>query len=106
MSNYSFETSLKPYREKPSEKRRQADEIMAFIKRGANSLLQLAELSGLPQSTVSGRVNNLIEENRVEYKGFTIFNNRKRKRIVVKPISKGTQCELLFFAQDYTKMHE
>lgn len=95
MSNYSFETSLKPYREKPSEKKRQADELYQFIRRGANNLLQLSELSGLPQSTVSGRCNDLIDENRIEYSGYTIFRDRKRKKIVVKPVfSKGVQKEL------------
>ncbi len=69
MTNYSFATSLPAYQEKPSEKRRQADELFAFIRRGANNLLQLSELSGLPQSTVAGRCNDLIEENRIEYNG-------------------------------------
>ena len=98
MSNYSFQTSLEPYREAPELKKRQADELFAFIRKGANNLLQLSELSGLPQSTVSGRVNDLVEENKIEYNGFTVFRDRKRKRIVVKqPMTKGQQAELLFF---------
>lgn len=95
--SYSFETSLPPYREAPELKRRQADELYAFIRRGANNLLQLAELSGLPQSTVSGRCNDLIEENKICYQGYTVYNDRKRKKIIVKqPMSKGQQAELLF----------
>ena len=95
MTNYSFETSLPPYQERPSEKKRQADELMAFIRRGANNLLQLSELSGLPQSTVAGRCNDLIEENKVKYEGFTVFRDRKRKKIVVKAfVINGVQKEL------------
>lgn len=97
MSNYSYATSLPPYQEKPSEKKRQADELYLFIRRGANNLLQLSELSGLPQSTVAGRCNDLIDENRIEYNGHTIFKDRKRKKIVVKPVVlKGVQKELNF----------
>lgn len=95
MTNYSFATSLPPYQERPSEKKRQADELFAFIRRGANNLLQLSELSGLPQSTCAGRCNDLIEENRIEYNGYTIFKDRKRKKIVVKPVLiNGVQKEL------------
>jgi len=81
MSNYSYDTSLPAYKEAPELKKRQADELMAFIAKGANCLLQLSELSGLPQSTVSGRVNDLVTEGRVEYLGYTIYGDRKRKRI-------------------------
>ena len=97
MTNYSFSTSLPPYQERPSEKKRQADELFAFIRRGANNLLQLSELSGLPQSTVAGRCNDLIVENRIEYKGHVVFRDRKRKKIVVKQPTKGQQAEQLFF---------
>lgn len=95
MTNYSFATSLPPYQERPSEKKRQADELFAFIRRGANNLLQLSELSGLPQSTVAGRCNDLIDENRIEYKGHVVFRDRKRKKIVVKSlVINGVQKEL------------
>lgn len=95
MSNYSYPTSLPAYREAPELKRRQADELYAFIRRGANNLLQLAELSGLPQSTVSGRCNDLIEENKIEYSGYTIYNDRKRKKICLTKIPvNGVQKEL------------
>ena len=95
MSNYSFQTSLEPYREASELKKRQADELFAFIRRGANNLLQLSELSGLPQSTVSGRVNDLVEENKIEYNGFTVFRDRKRKKIcLIKVPVNGVQKEL------------
>lgn len=97
MTNYSFATSLPPYHEAPNIKKRQQDELLAFIFKGANNLLQLSQLTGLPQSTVSGRANDLIEEGRVKYEGFTVYADRKRKRIVAikKPIE-GKQVELFF----------
>ena len=95
MTNYSFETSLPPYREAPELKRRQADELLLFIKRGANNLLQLSQLSGLPQSTVAGRCNDLKTEGKIDYAGHVIYADRKRKKIVmVKPVLKGTQTNL------------
>jgi hypothetical protein len=100
MSNYSYATSYEPYKDNSAIKRRQADEIMAFIVRGGNNLLQLAQLTGLPQSTVSGRISNLLEEKRIEYSGHTIYAGadgkpRKRKRIVpVKKIVIGKQVDL------------
>jgi len=83
MSNYSFETSYQPYRENEAiNKQRQCDEVLKFVLHGANNLLQLSRLTGLPQSTISARVNDLIDENKVAYSGFTIYNNRKRKKII------------------------
>jgi len=84
MNNYSFETSLPPYKEAPELKKRQADELLLFIKRGANNLLQLAQLSGLPQSTVAGRCSDLRTEGKIDYSGHVIYANRKRKKIVIK----------------------
>ncbi len=92
MTNYSYSTSLPPYREAPESKKRQADEIFGFIKHGANNLLQLSELTALPQSTVSGRLNDLITEGKVKYEGFTVYADRKRKKIVViKKVEPGIQ---------------
>jgi hypothetical protein len=88
MNNYSFTTSLPAYHDNALIKRRQADDLFLFIKRGANNLLQLSQLSGLPQSTVAGRCNDLIYECRIEYKGHVVYANRKRKKIVViKPVA-------------------
>ena len=95
MTNYSFETSYPAYKEAPELKRRQADELLLFIKRGANNLLQLSQLSGLPQSTVAGRCNDLKTEGKIDYAGHVIYADRKRKKIVViKPVLKGTQADL------------
>lgn len=93
--NYSYETSLPPYREAPELKRRQADEVLAIIKKGANNLLQVSQVSGIPQAIISARVNDLIHETRIAYSGFTVYNNRKRKKIIlVKPAIIGTQTNL------------
>jgi ribosome-associated protein YbcJ (S4-like RNA binding protein) len=98
MTNYSFATSLEPYHEAPHLKRKQSEDILAFISKGANCLLQLAQLTGLPQSTVSGRCNDLVSEGKAKYNGFVIYENRKRKKIVViKKVPEGRQSELNFF---------
>ena len=95
MTNYSYATSLPPYQEGAIIKKRQQDELLAFIIKGANNLLQLAQLTGLPQSTVSGRISDLIEENKIEYFGFTVYADRKRKKIVaIKKLPEGKQSEL------------
>jgi len=95
MTDYSFSTSLPAYQDNALIKRRQADELMLFIKRGANNLLQLSKLSGLPQSTVAGRCNDLKTEGKIDYSGHVIYADRKRKKIVViKPVFKGTQTDL------------
>lgn len=93
--NYSYETSLPAYLDNPTEKRRQQDEMLRFIRKGANNLLQLSILMGIPQSTVSGRMTDLIKEGRAKYDGHVIYNGSKRKRIVaIKPEIKITQTEL------------
>ena len=98
MSNYSYATSLPAYQEAPELKKRQADELMAFISKGANCLLQLADLSGLPQSTVSGRVNDLLREGKVQYHGHTIYRDRKRKRIArIIPPAQTDKVQASFF---------
>jgi predicted transcriptional regulator len=81
--NYSFETSYPAYREnEASNKTRQCDEVFQFIKRGANNLLQISELTGLPQSTIAARINDLISESKIKYDGFVVYEDRKRKRIM------------------------
>ena len=95
MDNYSYNTSLPAYHDNAINKRRQAEEILRFINKGANNLLQLSELTGLPQSTIVGRVNDLKGDSKVEYTGFTIYKDRKRKKIVpAKKEIKSTQKEL------------
>ena len=99
MTNYSFETSYPPFKEKPAFKRTQCDEVLAIIKKGANNLLQLSEVSGITQAIISARVNDLIDEHKIKYEGFTYYRERKRKKIclITAPV-KGVQKELNFFA--------
>lgn len=79
-TNYSYQTSLIPYFEVDQD---QTQMIFGLIKDGLNCLLSLAEVSHLPQSTVAGRVNDLIKSGKVEYNDFIIYKNRKRKRIIL-----------------------
>jgi hypothetical protein len=52
-------------------------------------------VTGLPQSTVSGRVNDLKTEGKIDYPGYVVYKDRKRKRIIaIKPEIKITQKEL------------
>ena len=85
--NYSYQTSYAPYQEnKAFNKRRQCDKILLFIKRGADNLLQISQLSGIPHYVVSARMTDLKKENKAKYEGYTVYEDRKRKRIVfVKP---------------------
>jgi hypothetical protein len=94
--NYSYATSYPAFTDNQVCKRRQCDEILLFIAKGANSLLQLSQLTGLPQSTVSGRISDLLKENKVQYSGYTVYADRKRKRIVVIKKVAAKQSELFF----------
>lgn len=80
---YSYQTSLPSYKESGKEAQRII--ILNLIKKGFVTLLQLSENTGLPQSTVAGRVNDLIDENKVYYSGTVEYKNRKRKMIFIKP---------------------
>lgn len=79
-SNYSWETSLPPYRE---SKLMQAVKVLGCIKKAMSSLLEISDELGLPQSTIAGRCNDLIKEDKIKYSGFVFYKGRKRKRIVV-----------------------
>ncbi len=98
-SNYSYETSLPPYLEnKALNKQRQCDMVLEIIKRKANNLLQISQVSGIPQAIISARVNDLIKESKVAYLGKVIYNNRLRKQIVfmVHEVEMGKQSEIDF----------
>lgn len=96
MSNYSYETSYPPYKENEAlNKRTQCDEVLQIIKHGANNLLQISQVTGLPQSTIAARINDLASEKKIEYSGFTVYNNRKRKKIIlIKPVVNGMQASI------------
>lgn len=83
-TNYSYETSLPPFLEnQDNNKQAQCNKVASCIRRGANNLLQIAQQAHLPQSTIAARVNDLIHEGKAMYLGTVIFDNRKRKRIVL-----------------------
>lgn len=96
MTNYSYQTSLPAYRDNGSEKLIQADLVLAYIGLGKNCLLQIADQMRLPQSTVAGRVNDLIEEGKVKYEGFVIYKDRKRKKIVLNKVFETNGQIILF----------
>lgn len=79
MNGYSYQTSLPAYREAPQTKQIQLSRIIALVTLGACSLKELAQKTGLPQSTVSGRVNDGVKEGVLRYDGFVIYDGRKRK---------------------------
>jgi predicted transcriptional regulator len=82
MSNYSFETSKPAYEENlATNNEKQKYQVFKWILKGGNNLLQISGMMGIPQSTVSGRINDLIKEKKVEYSEFVIYKERKRKKI-------------------------
>ncbi len=84
-TNYSHETSLPAYQEDSSGKRAQKDRILKeFIRLGGFACLkQIEKFMHLPQSTCSGRINDLIDDGKVKHEGFMEFDGRKRKRFVI-----------------------
>lgn len=96
--NYSWQTSYPVYVENQAfNKRRQCDEVLSIIRKGANNLLQISEVSGIPQAIISARVNDLIKEEKIKYADFTVYKDRKRKKICLiklSPASKFEQSEL------------
>lgn len=91
-TNYSYKTSLPAYREDQSGKQAQKDKILAEFNRlgGFACLKQMEHFMKLPQSTCSGRINDLVDDGKVKHDGFMEFEGRLRKKFViinVKPIS-------------------
>ncbi len=81
-TNYSFATSKPAFEENSSLKRIQEARIIGLVSQGVNNLKALAKATGLPDSTVSGRVNDGIDHGKLMYVGYVEFEGRKRKRIV------------------------
>jgi hypothetical protein len=79
------ETSRIAYHENKEGKKRQMDRIVSLVRSGKNNLLELARETGLPQSTVAGRVNDAVNGYPpvLKYDGEVEFMGRRRKRIVV-----------------------
>lgn len=80
-TNYSVITSLPAYREPGKEI--QAAKVIEAVRQGNNNLKALEQVLELPQSTISGRVNDCIEAGKLMYSDFVQFAGRKRKRIVL-----------------------
>lgn len=85
-TNYSYKTSLPPYRENPEGKQLKKQEILAEITRlgGTACLKQLENALKIPQSTIAGRVNDLKDDGKIVYDGTIEFEGRLRKKIVLK----------------------
>lgn len=81
--NYSYQTSLPPYLEAPQSKQIQMQRIVAIVALGASCIKEIAKKTGIPDSTVSGRCSDAIKAGAIKYDGFIIFENRKRKRIIL-----------------------
>ena len=82
-TNYSYQTSLPSYKENQTGKDIQKEFILKCIAKGHNNLKSLQNITGLPQSTVSGRISDLLVDEKVKYSDFVYFEGRKRKRIVL-----------------------
>ena len=81
-SGYSFETSLPAYEEgRETVKARQQEKILDIVMNGAKTIREIAKRTGLPDSTVAGRVNDLIKDQKLEYDGYAEYDGRKRKQI-------------------------
>ena len=82
--NYSSQTSLPAYRCNHGGKLLQKEYILSSIRKwGSTCLLRISEETGVPQSSCAGRVNDLVNENKVEYSGTTVYKNRLRKKIIL-----------------------
>lgn len=84
-TNYSRETSLPAYREDQPGKQAQKDRILQEMNRlgGAACLKQIEQFMHLPQSTCSGRMNDLINDKKIMHDGFVEYDGRLRKRFVI-----------------------
>lgn len=97
VTKFSVATSLPAYREHSSVKAIQEARIIGLVSQGFDSLLDISEITGLPQSTVSGRANDAIKHGKLRYCGYVIYKNRKRKRLVMAPAPRaGVQTSMAF----------
>lgn len=86
-SGYSYETSLPGYNSNPEDKLTQAERILNEVVRLKETcLLQLHEIMGIPQSTVSGRVNDLCKAGKIRYSSkedYIMYKGMLRKKIIL-----------------------
>lgn len=84
-TNYSYVSSLPAYHSNAEQKQFQKDMIYSLVlQKRKTCLKELANLTGLEQSTVSGRVNDLVSANKVTYSGTAMLLGRMRK--VITPV--------------------
>ena len=87
-TNYSYETSLPAYHSNANDKKRQQDIIQSLVTEKGTCLkeieIRLWQLHKIriPQSTISGRINDLIQQKKVMYMDKIDFAGCKRKRII------------------------
>lgn len=96
-SNYSYETSLPAYYDNSSLKKRQQDVILKLVEDCGTCLKEIEKKLkavyniNIPQSTVSGRISDLIKEKKVMYLGKIFFEGYTRKKIIpYKELIQGT----------------
>ena len=77
------ETSREAYYENREAKGRMVKMVVEAVRNGSNCLKAIEKVTGLPQSSVAGRVNDAIQDKLLRYDGTVEFMGRRRKRIVV-----------------------
>lgn len=84
-TNYSYKTSLPPYRENLDGKKAQKQKILEEMQRlgGYACLKQIEHFMHIPQSSCAGRINDLIADGKVKHEGYVEFEGRLRKKFVV-----------------------
>jgi len=96
-SNYSFKTSLPAYDKGSAERLRQKAIVKAQIKllRENACIRLIAANTGIPDSTVSGRIDELKKSGEVEYYTKGKVSGRVRKLLrVIEPIQTESQTKL------------
>lgn len=84
-TDYSYETSLPAHREDESGKQAQKDRILEEMKRLKDGvcLKQIEQFMHLPQSTCSGRMNDLKKDGKIKHDGFMEYEGRLRKKFII-----------------------
>jgi predicted transcriptional regulator len=83
MNNYAFETSLPACKSHLDDKKRQSETILEAIRRGANNIRQVSEMTKLESGRISARISDLMKAGDIRYDGKVKYDNMTRKRIVV-----------------------
>lgn len=84
-TNYSYETSLPAHQEDQPGKKAQKEKILEGIKKlgGSACLKQVQEFMKIPQSSCSGRINDLIVDGSIKHHGYVKYDGRKRKKFML-----------------------